>query len=61
MLQPKARTTTDTSKGASTTSSRMERHGLRMRLSTYASGAPMATQISVTSPAIQNVRQKIAW
>jgi hypothetical protein len=34
MLQPKARTTTDTSSGASTTSKRIERHGLRMRLST---------------------------
>ncbi|CKV17121.1 Uncharacterised protein [Mycobacterium tuberculosis] len=34
MLQPKARTTTDTSSGASTTSSSTERHGLRMRLST---------------------------
>ena len=32
MLQPKARTTTDTSSGASTTSSKMERQGLPMRL-----------------------------
>ena len=34
MLQPKARTTTDTSSGASTTSNKIDRQGLRMRLST---------------------------
>jgi hypothetical protein len=32
MLQPKARTTTEIISGASTTSSMMERQGLRMRL-----------------------------
>ena len=59
-LQPKARTTTDTSSGARITSRQTERQGGCMRLRMTASGAPISMHSTVTSAAIQPVRQKIS-